>query len=192
MITELDIQPYAYGKFEFSVNGLRVTGEPTFEEWTQVGHKLSVDIRGIQLQVGDWLRIGDEYFGELAAQVIDARSWSESTVRVYRHVAMKVPIENRMLDRGLTYSHLQAVVALPLREQKKWLTQAAETDSAGKPWPVARLKAAIKAGGDQVVTSWVVIAFCESEAQRDTLLSELESRGIRCKASEKRGGTHDS
>lgn len=181
------LAPYRYGHFIFSPNGLTVEGKPKFEEWEEVGHMLAVQARGIQFMVGDWLNWGEANFGELAAQVIDARSWSPSTVAVYRHVAGKVPAECRFLDRGLDYAHHQAVAALAPKEQKKWLRQALGDGGAEEHWPVTRLKAAIKDGGDAPVSEWFLIVGCGSEARREELRRDLELKGYRCKDNERRG-----
>ena len=179
--TQSELEPYTYGKFEFSANGLRAIGKPTYAEWQQVGHKLAVDARSIAFQVGDWLRIGEEHFGELAAQVIDARQWQEETVRVYRYVAERVPMENRMLDRGLTYSHHQIVAKLSHPEQREWLGKAAEGDGE-KPWPVARLKREIKhADGEASPLTFGITVFCADEADQQAGCRQLDALGRRYK-----------
>lgn len=177
-----ELEPYTYGKFEFSANGLRAIGKPTYAEWQQVGHKLSVDTRSLAFQVGDWLRIGEEYFDELAAQVIDARQWQEETVRVYRYVAARVPMENRMLDKGLTYSHHQAVAKLSPPEQRDWLAKAADGDGE-KPWPVARLKAAMKqaVNGSEAALTFGVTVLCDDEADQQACCRQLDNIGRRYK-----------
>ena len=167
----VELEPYTYGKFEFSANGLRAIGKPTYAEWQQVGHKLAVDARSIAFQVGDWLRIGEEHFGELAAQVIDARQWQ----------AERVPMENRMLDRGLTYSHHQIVAKLSHPEQREWLGKAAEGDGE-KPWPVARLKREIKhADGEASPLTFGITVFCADEADQQAGCRQLDALGRRYK-----------
>lgn len=184
---DVDIPPYRYGRFTFSTSGLACDGEPKFEEWEDVGQVLAVQVRGLQFQVGDWLRIGEKYFGEKASQVIDARCWSESTVRVYRHVAEKVPVANRMLDRGLAYAHHQAVAALAPRQQKTWLTRALGNGD-GRPWSVARLKTAIKSGADQPETGWWVLVSCTSAKDQEALVKRMELDGRTAKPTTRRGG----
>ena len=183
----VEIPPFRYGRFTFSQNGLACDGKPEYDEWDDVGHVLAVQVRGLQLQVGDWLRIGEKFFGEKAAQVIDAQSWSESTVRVYRHVAGKVPMENRMIDKGLSYAHHQAVAALAPRQQKTWLMRALGNGD-GTPWPVSRLKAAIRAGGDEPETGWWVLVSCSSAKDQEALVRRMEMDGRTAKPTTRRGG----
>lgn len=179
----LELEPYTFGAFTFSAAGLSVVGTPPIEEWDAVGHMLAVQVRGLQFMVGDWLRIGETLYGERAAQVIDARHWSESTVRAYRWVAEKVPAENRMLDR-LDYAHHQAVAALAPREQKAWLKRACG-DGEGR-WTVPRLKAAIRNGSEPTETGWYVVVECASAAKRDALRKKLELEGYQCRAGARR------
>lgn len=180
-----DVAPYTFGNFTFGPCGLTVNGKPPQEEWEAVGDMLAVQVRGIQFQVGDWLRIGEELYGELAAQAIDARKWSESTARVYRHISGKVPMENRMLHRGLEYSHHQAVAALPVREQRTWLKRA--LGDGGERWSVGRLKQEIKSDAPLVETGWVVMARCKDGEQQASLKKELELRGYACDLITKHG-----
>lgn len=196
VIVQETLQTVSLGAhFDITPGGLFVKGRPSFEAFAGLGETLRTLDRSLQFVIGDFFSEVERRFGDesglppedrKASQILDHTNWSESTLRAYRWTADNVPKENRRMD-VLTYSHHQAVAKLPPPVQKKWLTQAAQSDCAGKPWPVARLKAAIKANGDQPVMTWVCVAFCDSEGQRDNLLRELESRGIRCKASEKRG-----
>lgn len=171
--------------FEITPKGLVVRGRPSFDAFDALGETLRTLEHSLAFVIGDFFREVENRFGEQASQILDHTGWSESTLRVYRWTATKVSPEDR--NEALTFSHHQVVAALPPREQRQWLSQAADGDG-GTPWPVARLKAAVKANGDQPVTAWICVALCESERQRDALARELEGRGIRCKASEKRGG----
>lgn len=138
--------------------------------------------------VGDWLIYGEKRYGELAAQAIDIKGWSEETVRVYSWVAKSVPMENRRED--LTFKHHQLVAHLPPAQQRKWLKQAATSEDAGA-WPASRLAAAIKEGGDEAPTAWFILVEAGSQAKRDALQKELELAGHQCKAVERRGGRRE-
>lgn len=179
------LQPVIHGKFTLEPNGLTVEGRPQYEEWAELGGVLAVMECGLAFLVGDWLRYGEDRYGEQAAQVIDARSWSPETVRAYRWLADKVPVENRMLHRGLTIKHHMVVAALPVAQQRKWLREA--LNNGGEPWTVARLKAAIRDGGDQPVTAWYILVDCGSQRKRDELLKQLELDGHTCRSVERRG-----
>jgi hypothetical protein len=177
--------PYTIGTFTFTASGISVDRPPTYEEWEDVGKMLAVQVRGIQFIVGDWLLLGETHFGEAAAQAIDSRSWSEETVRNYLWVAKNVPMENRRDD--LTFAHHQLVAGLKPQEQRKWLKRAATDDPAG-PWPVSRLRAAVRKDEDEEPTAWCVLVEATTQAKRDELQKRLELEGHQCKAVERRGG----
>jgi hypothetical protein len=181
------LEPVRHGKFTFTSQGLVVDttdGEPTFEEWGQAMHTVAVLVRGIAFLVGDLIRYGEARFGEMAAQIIDARSWQPETVRVYKWLAENVPMENRMLDRGLSVKHHQIVGKLPEQEQRKWLRLA--LNDGGEPWTTARLGQAIKNGSDMTPSRFFVLVEARSERVRDELQKKLELDGYFCKAVERR------
>jgi hypothetical protein len=180
------LEPVQHGKFTLSASGLQWQGVPTIEEWAEVGHVLAVMDRGLAFLIGDWIRFGEAAYGEMAAQVIDARTWRPETVRNYVWLAEKVPVQNRMLDRGLTVSHHQAVAALTSAKQHTWLRRAQDGHD-GAVWPVSRLKAAIREGEDLPETAWRILITCASRPKRDTLLKKLELDGHQCKALDSRG-----
>jgi hypothetical protein len=177
------LAPVVHGKFSLSQTGLTWTGTPSFDEWREVGHVLCVMERGIQFLVGDWMRCGEQLYGELAAQVVDQRHWSLSTARNYTWVAEKVPPDVR--HPALSFRHHQLVAKLPPRQQKSWLAKAAG-DGDGT-WPVAQLKAAIKDGGEAPETSWWLVVRCATAADQEALRTELERRGHECAAQARHG-----
>ncbi len=177
------LEPYTFGSFTFTTTGLVVKGTPDMDEWAAVGHMLAVQVQGLQFMTGDWLLYGERHYGELAAQVIDARNWSDETVRVYRWVAEKVPKDCRRED--LTFTHHFVVAGLKPDDQKKWLKKAATSEEA--PWPASRLKSAVKHGTDAGVLKWYVLVEARSKVKRDELQKELELRGLSCRAIDKRG-----
>lgn len=163
--------------FSVGPTGLTVRGAPSFDEWAQLGHALRVMEKGIQFAIGDFLLYGEERFSERASQIIDAEMWSESTVKVYRWVSERVPLQNRRMD--LSYSHHQAVASLAHSEQKHWLGLAAE--SGDTPWSVSRLKTAIRYGGDIEPTGWFLLVACDSEDEAKALSKKLSESGYAVK-----------
>lgn len=184
---EPDAVPVIHGAFTLYPTGLVVRGEPTFNEWAEVGHVLRVMEQGIAFLVGDWIRYGEGRFAEMAYQVIDAREWKPETVRNYVWVAKSVPIENRIINKGLKHAHHQAVASLPPAEQRKWLRMAHEEyENGGEIWSVQRLKQAIKAGSDVQPTAWYVLVQVDKEYDQNYLVKELNEKGYRAKAVTKR------
>jgi len=180
------LQTVSFGEcFKIGPSGLDVIGKPSFEQCEALWETLRTMEKSIQFAIGDAMKYFRERWGERADQIIsDGTGWSLETLRAYEWTSDKVRPEVRMIDRGLSYSHHQAVAKLPPVEQKKWLAEAVDGDA---PWPVSRLKQAIKANGDLDVTAWFVIVRAKDEASRDRLMSELESRGFICKSTDRRG-----
>lgn len=178
------LRPVTLGKFEFTPSGVKVLGKPEIEEWAAALHVVSVLERGLAFCVGDLILYGEDAYGEAAAQYIDARHWAPETVRNYVWISKQVPVRNRMIDRGLSMAHHQLVAALEAPEQRRWLKRAASEDA--EPWTVARLRAAIREGGDTAPTAWFAVVRCSSEDARDSLVKRLESEGFACKATERR------
>lgn len=169
--------------FVLTPDGLTVISKPTYEEWEQLGQLLHALERGVQWLVGDWLNCGESYFGEMAAQVIDHEHWSEESVRNFAWVAAKVPKDNRRRD--LSWSHHQAVAALPLDQQIVWLEKAATGDPGDpdtKTWSHGRLKQELHADGDvDAIVRYLLMIEFESPADRDIVANEHERVGRRCR-----------
>lgn len=163
--------------FSVGPTGLTIRGAPTFEQASQLLSALRIMEAGVQFALGDAIRYLEDTFGEQASQVIDSEEWSESTVRVYRWAAERVPLENRRPD--LSFSHHLAVAGLSSPEQRHWLEQAAT--SPGGTWPVTRLKAAIRTGADIAPTAWYLLVGCEDQVDLISLKKTLESEGRQVK-----------
>lgn len=171
-------------KFMVTPIGLVVSGEPTFDESAAFGELLRVFDQAIQFAVGDYINFMEGTFGEQAAQVIDAETgWSESTTRVYRWVAAKVPIENRYPVSVLSFDCHQQVAALPAAEQRAWLEKAAAGD-AGVSWGGARLKQEMRADAKTTTLAYGLFIEFTSVADRDIVAGEHERVGRKCRKTE--------
>lgn len=184
MEDETALAPIYHGPFTLTSSGLKVEGNPTIEQWAEVGQILAVMDRALAFLVGDWIRFGEDRYGEMAAQFIDARQWQPETVRNYVWLAERVPQPNRMLDRGLTIRHHQLVAKLPPAEQGRWLRRA--LNDGGQRWTPNMLRAAIR-GNDETAsdTEWYVVVPFENEGSRDKFVDELRMRGLAYHAGER-------
>lgn len=173
--------PATQGTFVMTESGLSYEGHPSFDDWQDIGRRLSMMTRGIQFMVGDWVRVGEELYGEMASQAIDAREWSESTVATYRWLSERVPYEVRRTDRLGVQHHMQ-VAKLAVHEQRRWLERAA--NDGGTPWTYRRLQRAIREGGQEngESSAHYLIVRTESEEACAQLMDELQRRGFICKA----------
>lgn len=177
--SSLELVPVRRGNFIFTANGLAVEGDPDYHEWAGVMTDLAVVVCGLSFLVGDLINFGEARYPEMASQIIDARHWSDETVRNYKWVAENVPMRNRMLDRGLSFKHHQIVAGLPPAQQRKWLLRCLKGDEV---WSAAKLGDAITRDGDALEKGWQVLVSCTSAAQRADLVKRLERESYTCKS----------
>lgn len=157
--------------FKLGPVGLEVKGRPNFDEWKNIGGLLRLMEHGIQWLIGDWVNWGEGEWGDKTAQVIDAELFSESTIRVYRWTAARIPTENRV--PALTFSHHMAVSSMVTTEQQRWLERATKNT-----WSVSELKKQIKihAAGSTTTTTdieYLVIVKCETELDQQECARQL-------------------
>ena len=164
--------------FEAHFNGMAVRGRMSPDSAAQMAASLHLMNQALPLWIGDFMIAVEEQFGEESSQFLDAENgYAEKSVQNMRWVASRVPKENRSIP-PLTWSHLQAVAALKLDQQRKWLDKAIDGDGDG-PWPVSKLKTEIrKAGEGSGKLHWWLVVECGGEKKRDELAVEMEERGF--------------
>ena len=100
-------------------------------------------------------------------------------------VAQKVPMKNRRMGKGLSFSHHQEVAQFDdLTKQKNWLVRAEEGDE-GIPWSAKRLRKEIdlfkaqQAGeaGLEAATKYSVTVTVDSPDAQAALVRQLENLG---------------
>ena len=158
------------GGFKLTSTGLSIEGNPTFEEFDQLGQYLRRVHTGYQWWWGDWLNYGEGAYGERFSQALEATDWEESTLRQYAWVAKNVGKENR-LD-GVAFGHYaNGLASLEPAEQKQWADRIlAENLTQGQF--VAKLKSESK----KAVALWAVIS-CTDLADQDALIERMVDEG---------------
>lgn len=178
-------RPVMLGKhFKITPEGLSVEGEPDVELCRSLWDALRTLETSLQFAIGDAILYFEGRFGEMAADIIDATGLSLSSVKVYSWTSSQVPPKNRMMNRGLSYSHHQAVARLKPDDQRQWLEKAV---NGGEIWPVLRLKAEMKANGNLVEIGWYLRVTCRSAAHQKELQKQLELDGFECVPEVRRG-----
>ena len=152
--------------------------KPTFDEWSSLGPWLGTAHQAIQFWVGDWVNLGDELFGESAAQALDSIGLELATIEVYAWVAKKVAPERR--HANLSWTHHRLVAELSARDQAKWLKRAGEGDGDG-PWSSARLGRELKRSNAGKATGFWLLIECVDEADLEQLAAQMESSGRKVK-----------
>lgn len=124
----------------------------SYPKWEEAGKVMGVFGRSLQWWMADWLKWGEDRYGEKFAQALEGTGRDEKTLLTWLRVARAVEVERRREE--LTFSHHAVVSALDPEAQTYWLGKAIEGDR--KPngevvlWSSHRLKAEISAGGQPV------------------------------------------
>lgn len=132
-------------------HGLAVEGQPSLDEWLEVGALLDKASDSVHWWIGDWLNYGMEHYeidGEKptydqAMEMLEERglNFSYGTLRQDKYVAGAVPLSMR-IDK-LKWNHHLLVAPLPPEQQQYWLNYAEEHKLTTR-----ELRAAIKGAKD--------------------------------------------
>jgi hypothetical protein len=119
--------------FKFKSMELSIEGQHEIEKWLEVGTLLTGMESSLNWWIGDWLVFGEHTYGQKYSQAESVTKHRQDYLKACNFVSSKVPASNRIV--GLSWSHHREVAALPVVEQKKWLTQALENE-----WTVSELR----------------------------------------------------
>lgn len=175
-------------KFNFGATGLglRQGVTATYAEWEACGDWLRAVDGAVQWWVGDWLRLGEELFGEEHAQALDMEAgWDQRSLDQMRWVAERVAPAARRAD--LSWAHHREVAAVDdSARQREWLARAAAGDGEGR-WPVDRLRREVQAAkrlaaGQEPAAPvlWVAVE-ARDEADAERLRAQFEAEGRKVK-----------
>lgn len=112
-----DNKDIEYSSFLLHKNGLTPIGDPTFEQWQEVGEFIRKAEGAVHFWIGDWLNYGEQKWGEMYAQAIDATGYDYGTLRDDKWIAKEIPLSLRSdnLNRSI------AREIAPLENKKEWL-----------------------------------------------------------------------
>lgn len=102
-------------------------------EWASAGRRLGTVGRCIQWLIADWIAYGNEKFGERYVRASKITGYDTQTLMNMVYVGSRFPVSRRR--ENLSWSHHEALAALGVEEQEKWLDRAAE-----HRWSVADLR----------------------------------------------------
>ncbi|MCW1921313.1 hypothetical protein OKA05_02040 [Luteolibacter arcticus] len=125
--------------------GLAFTGELSFEEWSDIGHRFGRGMESVAWCIGDWLLYGEAKFtGRVAGEAYDAAiaatGMDRSTLKSYASVCKSIP-SNERID-SLSFYHHKSVAAMPSEKRSEWLKVVAQQPSRPS---ARRLRASIRA-----------------------------------------------
>lgn len=112
--------------FSLSKCGIVPNGNPSFEDWQTLGQWLRFAEGAVHWWIGDWLNYGEQKWGEMYAQAIDATGFDYETLRHDKWVSSKVELCRRR--HNLPFTHHHEVACLEPGEQEELLSRA---DSGG-------------------------------------------------------------
>ena len=104
--------------FRLADLGLEPVGTPSFHDYTKLGDFLCWAEKAVHWLIVDWLMYGEGHFPDRYTQVLDAKKWSEETIRAYLWVGENVPRVNRLTD--VPFSYYLTLAKLDPPEQRRW------------------------------------------------------------------------
>lgn len=110
--------------FSLQKSGVIPIGSPTFEQWESCLDFVQKSEQAVHFWIGDLLNYGENKWGEMYTQAIDATNFDYGTLANDKSIAHKVPVENRKSD--LSFEHHRIVARLEPEEQQKWLEKAVD------------------------------------------------------------------
>ena len=96
--------------------------ELALSEWAAQGRRLGVIGRGAGWWIGDWLRYGNEAFGERYVRAARITGYGVQTLMNMVYVASRFQMDRRR--ERLSWSHHAEVAALEPADQDRWLERA--------------------------------------------------------------------
>jgi hypothetical protein len=165
------------GQIVLDETGLHCLGVPSLAEFERVGAMLTRTHRMLSWWIGDWYNAGEQYHGELFAQLLDHAALDPATVTQYAWVARQVPPERRCV--ALTFSHHREVADLSPDQQYVWLSRA---EDAG--YSSHRLRRELAKHTRAESRLWVLVA-ASSPADAEALCSRLIAEGRAAKVVER-------
>jgi len=111
-----------YRGFKLHSTGLEAVGNPSFEQWEDVGKFIKKSDKCVQFWLGDWVNYGEYRWGEKYSQALDETTYEQHALENMASVARKVESSRRREE--LSYSHHAEVASLTPDKQEKILDLA--------------------------------------------------------------------
>lgn len=113
-------RPPASPRASVTPTGWAPRAELELAEWVSQGKRLGASGRGVGWWIGDWLRYGNERFGERYVRASRITGYDTQTLMNMVYVASRFEISRRR--EMLSWSHHAELAALESEEQDRWLT----------------------------------------------------------------------
>ncbi len=114
-----------YSSFTLHKNGLSAIGDPTFDQWEEVGKFIRKAEGAVHFWIGDWLNYGEKVYGEKYTQAIDQTGFDYQTIANDKYIAKSVEFSRRR--ENVPFGIHAEIAAFNPVEQEKLLQQAVDT-----------------------------------------------------------------
>lgn len=108
--------------FKLTKQGLIPVGNPTFDEWVNVGKFLKDINQSIHWIIGDWLNYGEAHWGEMYTQAIEDTGFDYKTLSNDKYTASRIDLSRRR--ENVPHSTHHAVASLNTDKQDEILDKA--------------------------------------------------------------------
>lgn len=108
--------------FRLTATGLIPEGEPDYDAWERCGNWLRFAEKSVAFWIGDWIRYGENKWGETYAQAMDETGLEYQTLADAKYVAAHVDFSRR--HENLTFDHHRQVAKMDPDEQTELLDKA--------------------------------------------------------------------
>lgn len=110
-------------KFTITPTGIEFHQDLDFNEWDDLGRKLSPIGKSIGFIIGDWINYGEKRWGEKYGEALARTGLAYQTLLNYAHVARKVQFSCRQEKLGFEHHAVVAKLKSP-EDQQYWLDMA--------------------------------------------------------------------
>ena len=110
--------------FKLLPNGLQVTGNPSIDDWIKCGRFIKSSEGAVHWWIGDWIRHGENVYGEKYSQYIDELGFEYGTLRDDVWVAERIELSRR--HDNLSFGHHREIASFEPIEQDRLLAKAEE------------------------------------------------------------------
>jgi len=125
-------------QFGITALGLRIEGDPTFEDWSSFGATMDIARRGLDWSGYDWARYGEEHYGESYVQWAEKTGLSDQTLYNRMNTLKRYTIDQRVYGVSIS-AHVEAASLDPVLRNGLLLEM-----QAGKIKNITELRARIQ------------------------------------------------
>lgn len=99
--------------FGITALGLRIEGDPTFEQWSEYGTTMDIARRGLDWSGYDWARYGEDHYGESYVQWADKTGLADQTLYNRMNALKRYTVAQRVYGVSIS-AHVEAASLDPV------------------------------------------------------------------------------